>query len=611
MRSSRAVWNLTKGQRHLYGGAAVALMVAALVGYLSPLVIMNTIDSVIGDKPMQAPQFVISAIESMGGTSTLVKNLWIAGLAVLVLTMITGFFTYLRGRWTAMASETICRDLRDRLYDHLQHLPVKFHDGAESGDVVQRCTSDVETIRLFLSVQAVEIVRASTLMLTALPIMAWLDWRMALAATAVLPVIVTFAVVFFNKVKVSFEAMDEAEGKLTARLQENLTGIRVVRAFARQEFECGRFAELNEDHRRKHMKLYTLMGVYWSMSDFLVFIQMGLVLFAGAYYVSLGEAAGGISVGTMVAFWSYVGLYIWPVRQMGRILADLGKAIVALGRVQVILDEPVEADADSPLPAKIDGRIEFNDVTFAHKEDLPVIRNVSFAIEPGESLAILGPSGSGKSTIINLLLRFYDYDSGSITIDSHELRELSREFVRGQIGVVLQEPFLFSKSLRENIGLGTHHSYDVTHATDDLLVEVASAACVHDAIMGFKDGYDTLIGEKGVTLSGGQRQRVAIARALLRESPILILDDAFSAVDTRTEKLILEDLKRRHGNQTTIVIAHRLSTLINADRVMVLDRDGGISQMGTHDELIESEGMYQRLWALQSAMGNETGTVPS
>lgn len=586
-------------------------MVAALVGYLSPLVIMNTIDSVIGDKPMQAPQFVISAIESMGGTSTLVKNLWIAGLAVLVLTMITGFFTYLRGRWTAMASETICRDLRDRLYDHLQHLPVKFHDGAESGDVVQRCTSDVETIRLFLSVQAVEIVRASTLMLTALPIMAWLDWRMALAATAVLPVIVTFAVVFFNKVKVSFEAMDEAEGKLTARLQENLTGIRVVRAFARQEFECGRFAELNEDHRRKHMKLYTLMGVYWSMSDFLVFIQMGLVLFAGAYYVSLGEAAGGISVGTMVAFWSYVGLYIWPVRQMGRILADLGKAIVALGRVQVILDEPVEADADSPLPAKIDGRIEFNDVTFAHKEDLPVIRNVSFAIEPGESLAILGPSGSGKSTIINLLLRFYDYDSGSITIDSHELRELSREFVRGQIGVVLQEPFLFSKSLRENIGLGTHHSYDVTHATDDLLVEVASAACVHDAIMGFKDGYDTLIGEKGVTLSGGQRQRVAIARALLRESPILILDDAFSAVDTRTEKLILEDLKRRHGNQTTIVIAHRLSTLINADRVMVLDRDGGISQMGTHDELIESEGMYQRLWALQSAMGNETGTVPS
>jgi len=601
-----SLWGMTAGQRWRLCGVMIALIGATLLGYLIPLIVKVAIDGVVADEQASVPTWAASWLEAMGGRSVLAQRLWFAGLAVILITALAGVFTYLRGRWAARSSEAIARRLREDLYNRLHHVPIRFYDRVETGDLVQRCTSDVETLRLFMSTQSLELVRAVLMLAVAIPIMLALDVRMTLAATCILPVIVLFAVFFFRRVKDAFEAMDSAEGAMSSSLQENLTGIRVVRAFARQEHEIDRFGYRNNDHRRKHLKLYALMAVYWASSDLLVFAQMGVVLFTGAWLVLKGAAGGGISVGTMVAFWSYVGLYIWPVRQMGRILSDLGKAMVAVDRVQMILHTEPEADAEDVLPLErlpreVDGGIAFDRVSFAHGEEVPVLHDVSFEIKAGETLAILGPSGSGKSTLVNLLLRLYDQDSGSITLDGTELRRYPRQHLRRQFGVVMQEPFLYSKTIRDNVRLGVPPGGSGTREIgDEQMIQAAADASVHDAITRFSAGYETLTGERGVALSGGQRQRVALARVLLQEPPVLILDDAFSAVDTGTERSILSAIEARQARRTTILIAHRVSTLMQADRVLVLE-DGRVTALGTHAELIGREGLYSTLWDMQRA----------
>ena len=586
------LWRQMAGQRLRYLAALLALSVGIGLTFAVPLVIGITIDHGLGGKPIDR-----AWLAGMMDAETLRDGLWWLGLLTVALAALASGFMYAEGVLASRASESITRRLRDMLFDRLQHLTCRYHDEAETGDLVQRCTSDVETTRAFLSTQVVEIVRAVANLLIALPVLFWLNWQLAIASTCVLPVIVGFALVFFRIVQSTFKAMDEAEGALTARLQENLTNIRVVRAFARQAFEQEKFDARNTDHREKHWKLYKVFSVYWSISDFLVFVQMGLALFFGAAFV----AGGKMPVGELVTFWLYVGIMVWPVRQMGRTLSELGKALVALQRIDEVLSAPVERDAPDPpigLPPRLDGRIAFRDVTFGHREDQPVLRGLCFEAEPGETLAILGPSGSGKSTIVSLLLRFYDADSGTIEIDGYDLGRLPRRYVRSQIGAVMQEPFLYSKSLRDNLKLGRHE------APDEDMIDVANSAAVHDAIERFDDGYDTMVGERGVTLSGGQRQRVAIARALLQDKPVMVLDDAFSAVDTKTEALIVSFLRRRKGRATTILIAHRLSTLMHADRVIVLE-DGRVTQQGTHDELLRTEGLYQRLWHIQTALEDD------
>ncbi len=625
------LWQYSNGRRRLYAFSVLALFTATALLYIVPLIIMFTIDTLLtppapgsisdaSDGPgasggeaagngadVSQSTWVDSLIDWVGGTEYLAQNLWIIGLAIVGITALSGWFTYLRGKWSASAAEQITRDIRDGLYNHLQHLPCSYYDNAETGDLVQRCTSDVETVRMFLSTQVVEIARAIIMLAAALPLMFALDVSLTLAAICLLPIIIIFGLIFFIKVKTTFEAADISEGKLTSLLQENLTGVRVVRAFARQKFEIEKFVGRNDDLYDKSMRLYTVLAYYWAISDLLVFIQIGIILSYGAYLMILTPAAGGITAGLMVAFWAYVLMFIWPVRQMGRILSEMGKAIVSLGRIHDILDSPVEARPASKaeslqgvtsLPEKVNGHIRFEDVVFSHAEGSPVLRGVSFEIQPGETIAILGPSGSGKSTIINLLLRFYDVESGRITLDGKDLAVLDRKEVRAKFGVVMQEPFLYSKSLRENLKIG---SADVA---DEHMIEAARAAAVHDAIAEFDDGYDTLIGERGVTLSGGQRQRVALTRALLLEAPILILDDAFSAVDTQTETMIVDALKRRHGRQSTIVIAHRLSSLMHADRIIVLE-DGRITQSGSHETLCGVDGLYRNLWELQSSVKQE------
>ncbi len=594
------IWRLMRGERLRFGRALLALAFSAAFLFLVPLVIRATIDHVIAGKALEGPSILMEAIRWMGGRSVLVQNLWLAGSSVLVLMSLSGLCMYLKGRWASEASLEIVRKLKNRLYDQIQHLPSLFLDSAETGDLVQRCTSDVETFRNFLNEEIVEIGRTVFMVTISVGIMLALDVRMTLLAVCTLPVLFTASLWFFVRVKSAFQRVDEAEGALTTVIQENLTGIRVVRSFGRQDFEIDKFGKRNEAFRRLRIRLIEQLGLFWSTTDLICLSQMGIVLIVGGYWAS----AGLLTVGTLYAFFQYVLHYLWPVRQSGRLLSNMGQAMVALGRMELILDterESAPSTGKGALPQRVRGEIEVDDLTFSFPGTDPVLDGISFQVRPGETVALLGPSGSGKSTLIHLLLRMYDYEKGSIRIDGRELNGIDRKKIREQVSVVMQEPFLYSRSIRENIRLGR------AEASDAEMVAATSTACIHEAIEEFQGGYDTVIGERGVTLSGGQRQRVALAMALLADRPILVLDDALSAVDTGTETRILDALRQRRGRQTTLLVAHRLSTLQEADRILVFD-GGRIVQRGTPEELLKEEGIYRNLWKIQNAWESELVT---
>lgn len=590
----RRVWSLLGDQGLRYGGAIAALVAATCFLYAAPLIPQAVFDGVLseGAAPSTSTRTIV---EALGGRAYLSENLWLPALVFLALSAAAGGFTYLRSRWSADASQSIVRRVRDEVYDHLQHLACSYFDGAETGDLVQRCTSDIETLRKFLASQVVEIGRALIMLVIPIPLLIAIDGRMTLVSLLLLPLISAFSYIVFVRIKSAFLATDEAEGAMTARIQENLSGIRVARAFARQEHEEALFEAKNSAHRDLDFQLYTYMARFWAISDLLCFLQKGLVVAAGAYWLSQGTLA----VGAFFYFLTAVNLFLWPVRHMGRILADLGKAVVAIERLDEVLTEARELDPEAEEAAALElptlsGDLEFAGVSFSHGEQA-VLQDVSFSVKEGETLAILGPSGSGKSTLINLLLRLYDYEQGSIRLGGHELSSLPRKLVRRQVAVVLQEPFLFSKSIGDNVLLGR------SSATQDEVEAATRAAGIHDTIVGFDQGYATAVGERGVTLSGGQRQRLALARALLEQPAVLVLDDSLSAVDTKTEASILDALGEAKGRQTTIVIAHRVSTIKDADRILVLGK-GQVVQQGDHDSLLAVEGPYARLWRAQTAL---------
>lgn len=588
-----------KGNRTLYVLSILSIGFATFINFFWPMILRITVDSIIGGKQMALKGWLQPYIEGLlslfGDTSLLAKNLWICSLLLICLTLFRGIFLYFKGKWSAVSSESIARKIRDTLYDHLQNLHYDYHQKAKTGDLIQRCTSDVETIRRFLSMQFVEVGRALFMIAFALSFMLPMNVKMTLISMSLIPLIFSFTVVFFIKVKKAFKLSDESEGRLSTVLQENLTGVRVVRAFARQSFEIGKFDERNKEYRDLTFRLIWLLAWYWSVSDFFCLIQIGAVLIMGTFWASKGI----ISLGTLLAFTSYVGMLLWPIRQMGRVLTDMGKALVSVGRIQEILDEPSEQfGKDDSKGSKIKGEIEFKNVYFEYKEGKPILNNVSFKIEKGQTIAILGPTGSGKSSLVHLLPRLYDYQKGSIKIDGIELKDIDKKIIRKKVGIVLQEPFLFSKTIKENIGIA---KIDVQEAE---VFEAARIASVHDVIEDFEKGYETAVGERGVTLSGGQKQRIAIARSLINDSPILIFDDSLSSVDTETDALIRKELKKRNNKATTFIISHRINTLAEADRILVLE-NGKLIQQGNHQELINQEGLYKRIWNLQNQLEEE------
>ena len=593
----------TRGEGRHFALAALAMFCATLLLASAVLVTQAVIDGVLlggesGANGGPAWSLALAAraaqFASEHGTRALLIG---AGLVVVSLTLAAGSLEFVRGRLAAVASEGTVRRLRNRLYEHLERLPAQTLDRLDSGDVIQRCTSDVDTLRVFLGAQLIEIVQTLLLIGTVVPLLYLLDVRLALASTVLYPFILATAIMFFGGVRKAFKRMDEAEAQMTTTLQENLTGIRVVRAFARGPHEEQRFAERNAGFRDANYDLIRQLGSYWPALDLLCFVQMGATLFVGAALASSGE----ISIGTLNSFLTLGSMAVWPVRQLGRVLTDSGKAVVAIERLQEILEEPEEEAPNEQLDSVTDfqGSVRFEGVRFSYAEASgPALDGLDFSIAAGETVAVLGAPGSGKSTMVALFLRLYEPQEGRILVDGKDLRTLARAPLRASVGVVLQESFLYAKTVGENVAVGRGD------ATLDEIQRAANLACIHDSILEFEGGYETKVGERGVTLSGGQRQRVSIARALLKDPPLLVLDDSLSAVDTETESRILDALRRRKGRRTTWIITHRLSTAMAADRVVLLEH-GRVVQQGTHAGLLREDGPYRRLWEIQGALEDQ------
>ncbi len=593
----RAVWRLAGHERWSFVAAMIALIGSAALLYAAPLVPKAVFDLVLD--PSAEPSAISRTLVGwLGGADRVRDALWIPALAMIALAAGSGVAIHLKTRFATGAAERVARRTRDTMYNHVQRLPCSTLDGIPSGDLVQRCTSDIETLRMFLANQAPEIGRAVLMLLIPLPIMLSLDWRMAAASIVCIPALLWFTAVYFRRMGPNFGVKEAAEAKMTANVQENIVGIRTVRAFGRASFENERFAESSAAFRDADRTLFRHYANFWAASDLLCFLQLVIVVSLGAMLVSRGS----MSTGSYFYFLTVVGMFIWPVRMLGRMTVESGKALAAVVRLDEILAKPEErhldpAAADAVMLATAgDGlAIRFDGVSFAHGKGPTVLDGVSFEVKTGETLGLVGPSGAGKTTIVQLLLRFHEPTAGAIHVDGAPLARIPRAAIRGATGTVLQQPFLYSKKLRENIVAGLAASA----AHDDSIEQATQTACIHESIVGFPEGYDTVVGEKGLTLSGGQRQRVAIARALVRAPRLLILDDALSAVDMHTETSILEGLRSRVAGQTRIIVSHRLSAVMDADQIIVLE-NGRITQRGTHAELIAKRGLYATLWRIQT-----------
>jgi ATP-binding cassette subfamily B protein len=598
------LWDILGRDRPLYAAAIAVQGMAACCSYVVPLVPQAVIDAVFSPEGTRVSAIGARIIAALGGVDAVRAGLWRPAAAIGAAAVLAGALNVLRGWMTATAAQRSVRRLRERVHARLVRLPVPWFDSNESGDVLQRCTSDVDTVQNVLANQVAEMGRALLLLLIAIPLMASIDWRMAIASTVLAVPVVAFAGIYFRTVSHRFRTKDEAEGRLTAKAQENIAGIRVVRAFGRQEFERAEFRERNAAHRDADVLLFDGLSRFWALSDVTCLGQLLLVLVCGLWLVS----THALGAGEFFFFLFATNMYIWPIRHLGRMLADLGKATVAVERLHAIMDTAPEDATDAvraadaradaahaPLPA---GGVRFEGVRFSYPGGGTVLDGVDIAVGPGETVAIMGPSGCGKSTLAALLLRFREPDAGRITVGGQDIRTFDRGRLRARIATVLQPPFLYSRSIRENVAIVRPET-----ALDEVAA-AAESASIHESVMRFRRGWDTVVGERGITLSGGQRQRLGIARALLREADVLFLDDALSAVDAETERRILDAMRTRRGKMPTIVVAHRLSTLAQADRIVVLEH-GRVADQGTHAELVARDGLYRRLWAIQAELEDE------
>ncbi len=596
-RGTRALMRrFMKGSKRLFCVSMLSAALAALCDMLSPQIIRAAIDNAIGGKEAEFPAWVMRGVDALGGFAYLGAHLWIMALAVVIVAAIKVTSQYVFRVSNTKASETLVKTMRDTAFSHIEHLPFSWHMKNRTGDIIPRCTSDIDTMKNFVSEQLTNVFRILIMLVLSLVFMFSMDVPLTLIAFIPMPVIIGYSLYFHNRFRKGFMDCDENEGKLSTMAQENLTGVRVVRAFGRERFEKDKFEAQNAHYTGLWEKLGLTMSLYWSSADVLSGIQILLVVAFGALFCIRGRMLSG----EYVAFISYNSMLMWPIRMLGRMISEMSKAGVSIERIQYIMDSPVEQDPPGALEPEIRGDIAFDHVSFAYENCPPMLQDVSFTMEAGQTLGILGGTGSGKSTMMYLLDTRYPLEEGkgTITVGGVDIRRIRTDWLRRHIGIVLQEPFLFSRTISENIAIAC----DGTDLTS--IKAAAAAACLDETVESFAKGYDTFVGERGVTLSGGQKQRAAIARTLTSRTPIMIFDDSLSAVDTETDAKIRARLEERFGTASIILISHRITTLAKADKILVLE-NGRIVEQGTHDELKCAGGIYQSIYEIQSGTAKE------
>ena len=587
---SHILWELIKEKKIFYCLSIICLTLSTLCAFLLPFIIQIIIDVVLVGSSEEVESWVYASVQWLGGQHNLQSHFWISFVFIFFLGMMTGVFTFFRDFFAAKACESTLRALRNRLFQHLHALPADYMSKIDSGDVLQRCTSDLGTLREFFMNQVLHTGRTIILLIVVVPLMFMISVPLTVLSLGLTPLIFLMAWYFYGRVKERQTQLKEAEAALTRCVQENFSGVRVVKAFARQSYEIEKFDLVNQGILTSTYSLKKMSVMYKSTLEILTHIQTLLLLILGAYWVMNDS----ITIGMYFAFTLYLSMIIGPIKELGRDIGEFGKANVAVDRLQDIFAQPTEITSLDAVKInhRLKGDIEFNQVSFGYQTHKLVLNQVSFKVPAGQTVAIVGPTGAGKSTLIQLILRFYEYQSGSITIDGMELNQLERFSLRDQIGILLQEPFLFSRSIRDNIKFGYFQ------ASDKDMMQSTQSADIDKTIESFEQRYDTLVGEKGVTLSGGQCQRVSLARTLLKNQPILILDDTLSAVDAKTEQNIIQALHQKKGDQTLLIITHRLSVCQHADNVIVLE-EGQVTQKGHHNRLKNQPGLYQYLWNIQ------------
>lgn len=607
MRNIKKLFQILGKYKIYYILSSVMLITAIFIRMLEPKVLQITVDKVIvyfqsGGNINFVPDDTITkffySILPQLKMENLQGVLISLGIIFLIISLLRGLFAFSATAISASSTEKATKNLRDRLFSHIQALPIAYHSKTPTGELIQRCTGDVETLRKFAATQVVEVVRLSALFVGAFIMMLSINVTYAFVSIIFVPVLLIGSLYYFKKEMVIWNEHEKEQDKLSIIVQENLSGIRVVKAFAKENFEIDKFTKQNEEKRKWGLKLLKLNRIYWPVSDIFVHTQIAVSIFFGGY-LTLNNY---LSVGEYTAFYSYSMFVTWPMRRIGQIVSEMGMASVAIKRLFSILDtEQEDYSGKSNEEEKLKGDIEFRDVSFKYEENEKhrVLNNVSFRVNAGEKIALLGPTGAGKTTIISLLMRFFESDTGSILVDGKDIKKYSKEYLRSRFGVVLQKPFLFSTTIKDNIAYANPDSHI------DEVIEASRIARIHDIITEvFPDSYETIVGEKGVTLSGGQKQRVTIARTLLKDPDILIFDDSTSAVDSETEYEIQKALRKIIEGKTTFIIAHRLTSIQDCDRIIVLDK-GNIIEEGTHEQLLLQNGFYKKIYDIQISVEDE------
>jgi ATP-binding cassette subfamily B protein len=586
-----------RGSVGFFVTSIISALLLALLDTLSPKIISVTVDSVLGNEPAELPEWALSIINSLGGFEYFRHHLYYVALLLVVLAVFTAVFQYCNRVFNAKGAETLVKNMRDSIFTHIDRLPFSWHMKNQTGDIIQRCTSDVDNVKRFLSDQLTSVFRIIIMLCLSLYFMFSMNVKLALVAVAFMPFIIGYSALFHGKIGKRFEVCDENEGILSAIAQENLTGVRVVRAFGRERYEREKFTKQNEYYTGLWVNLHRTFSIFWSTSDLISGIWVMCIVVVGAVMCVRGD---GMTAGKYIAFISYNAMLMWPIRQLGRMISEMSKTGVSLGRIYQIMSAEEEHDKPDAVTPDMHGDIVFDHVSFAYDGCPEILSDINFSIKAGTTLGILGGTGSGKSTLMYLLDRLYDIPEGcgKITIGGVDIADMKADWVRENVGMVLQEPFLFSKSIAENVGI-TKENIDLPE-----IREAARIACLDETVTSFSKGYDTFVGERGVTLSGGQKQRAAIARLIVQRTPIMVFDDSLSAVDTETDSKIRHALSENLGGSTVILISHRITTLMQAEKIVVLDK-GRVAEEGTHSELISKGGLYKQIYEIQTKGAEE------